>query len=453
MTLYTLDGAKVAVPATSQTGEIGADGTATVTLTTPVTVPKLWSAEKPNLYYVFYRLSDGNQTVERVQDRIGFRKVELKKGVFTVNGVPVKFCGTCRHEEFSPYGKNPRTDFEDYHYPSLQDPLILTPASTHGINPAAQGAAVAMHASRHAPLPSIGLLLLALLLPLFTACDGPLATLMVSTPNRFNPLVCECNPLPPIEAIGTDQHFTVSVGPPKAALSVSVVEPSSGGIPAPAKGTVLVVHGIFGRSLTMLHTAHRLAEAGYRAVLVDLRGHGRSTGEYLTYGTQEARDLSQVIDVLQARGLAGGPIGVYGISYGATTSIHLAALDRRVKAVVAVEPFSMVRSELAHFAAIVPQQTFEQALREAGCIAGFDPDGSDAADAIGRTSAPVLLMHGTDDWIVPYWNSVLLRQEAVAPCELVTFPQRGHQSLWLDFDGELARRAVQWFDRWLVMPE
>jgi beta-galactosidase/beta-glucuronidase len=89
----------------SQAGDIGADGVATVVLTAPVTAPKLWSAEKPNLYYVFYRLSDGNQTVvERVQDRIGFRKVELKNGVVQVNGVPVKFTGVCRHEEFSPYG-------------------------------------------------------------------------------------------------------------------------------------------------------------------------------------------------------------------------------------------------------------------------------------------------------------------------------------------------------------
>ena len=103
--LRSLDGAKVTLPAMSQTGEIGADGSATVALSAPVTAPRLWSAEKPNLYYVFYRLSDGNQTiVERVQDRIGFRNVELKDGVFMLNGVPVKFTGVCRHEEFSPYG-------------------------------------------------------------------------------------------------------------------------------------------------------------------------------------------------------------------------------------------------------------------------------------------------------------------------------------------------------------
>ncbi len=103
--LYSLDGSKVAIPAMSQAGDIDAEGSATVALSVPVTAPKLWSAEKPNLYYVFYRLSDDNQTVvERVQDRIGFRKVELKNGVFEVNGVPVKFTGVCRHEEFSPYG-------------------------------------------------------------------------------------------------------------------------------------------------------------------------------------------------------------------------------------------------------------------------------------------------------------------------------------------------------------
>jgi len=98
--LYSLDGIKVALPAMRQAADIGADGFATVVLTAPVMAPRLWSAEKPNLYYVFYSLSDGRRTVERVQDRIGFRKVEIKGGVLMVNGVPVKLTGTNRHEEF-----------------------------------------------------------------------------------------------------------------------------------------------------------------------------------------------------------------------------------------------------------------------------------------------------------------------------------------------------------------
>jgi beta-galactosidase len=102
--LYNLDGTKVETPAMTQSGDIGAEGTATVNLSAPVTAPKLWNAEKPNLYYVLYRLSDGANNVERVQDRIGFRKIEMKNGVVHLNGVVIKFAGTCRHEEYSPYG-------------------------------------------------------------------------------------------------------------------------------------------------------------------------------------------------------------------------------------------------------------------------------------------------------------------------------------------------------------
>jgi beta-galactosidase/beta-glucuronidase len=102
--LYSLDGAKVKLPAMSQAGDIGADGFGTVVLTAPVIAPKLWSAEKPNLYYVFYSLSDGKRAVERFQDRIGFRKVELKGGLLMVNGAVVKLTATNRHEEFSPFG-------------------------------------------------------------------------------------------------------------------------------------------------------------------------------------------------------------------------------------------------------------------------------------------------------------------------------------------------------------
>ncbi len=102
--LYGLDGVKAAVPAMSQSGEIGADGSATVTLTAPVTAPKLWSAEKPNLYYILLHVTGPNNAAETVQERFGFKKVEVKNGVVLWNGAVIKCTGTCRHEEFSPYG-------------------------------------------------------------------------------------------------------------------------------------------------------------------------------------------------------------------------------------------------------------------------------------------------------------------------------------------------------------
>jgi beta-galactosidase len=101
--LYGFDGKMVSVPAMEQSGKIGSDGVGTVTLAAPVKSPQLWSAEKPNLYYVLLRLDSG-RTTERVQERFGFRQIENRNGVLLWNGVPIKCTGTCRHEEFSPYG-------------------------------------------------------------------------------------------------------------------------------------------------------------------------------------------------------------------------------------------------------------------------------------------------------------------------------------------------------------
>jgi pimeloyl-ACP methyl ester carboxylesterase len=286
-------------------------------------------------------------------------------------------------------------------------------------------------------------------------CAGPLAGAMVSAPNRFNPLAGDRLPLPPMESWVADRHLWVRVGPPEATLSVAILEPADAAAPC---GTVLVLHGIFTRGITMLPQARALSRAGYRAVLVDLRGHGRSTGKYLTYGVREAQDVSQVIDALERQQLIDGEIGVWGISYGATTAIHLAACDSRVRAVVAVEPFGMVRPEMRHFgdlmmpevACFVSDAQFQRIVDQAAAKAGFDPDGADAVDAIARTSAPVLLVHGTDDRVVPYWNSVALQQAAPDHSERIPIPGGGHTSLWFDCGGRVSSNAIAWFDRWLA---
>jgi beta-galactosidase len=101
--LYGFDGKKISAPAMRQVGNIGTDGVGTIAFDVPIKAPKLWSAEKPNLYYLLLRVDSGG-TKEYVEERFGFRKVENRNGVLLWNGVPIKCAGTCRHEEFSPYG-------------------------------------------------------------------------------------------------------------------------------------------------------------------------------------------------------------------------------------------------------------------------------------------------------------------------------------------------------------
>lgn len=58
-----------------------------------------WSAEIPNLYTMLITLLDDNgNTVQVIPNKIGFRKIEIKKGQLLVNGKPVLIKGTNRHE-------------------------------------------------------------------------------------------------------------------------------------------------------------------------------------------------------------------------------------------------------------------------------------------------------------------------------------------------------------------
>ena len=74
--------------------------------------------------------------------------------------------------------------------------------------------------------------------------------------------------------------------------------------------------------------AVRLAEDGWRCVLVDLRGHGKTNGRRIYFGVQEARDLGQLLDRLARDGELAGPVAVVGESYGAALALRWKGEDR-----------------------------------------------------------------------------------------------------------------------------
>jgi len=59
---------------------------------------KPWSAETPNLYTLYIILKKGNDVLEVVRQRVGFRHIEIKGGQLLVNGQPILIKGADRHE-------------------------------------------------------------------------------------------------------------------------------------------------------------------------------------------------------------------------------------------------------------------------------------------------------------------------------------------------------------------
>jgi beta-galactosidase len=61
--------------------------------------PLKWSAEKPDLYTLVLELQNsGGHVLEIVEEKIGFRELEIKNAQLLVNGIPVMIKGVNRHE-------------------------------------------------------------------------------------------------------------------------------------------------------------------------------------------------------------------------------------------------------------------------------------------------------------------------------------------------------------------
>jgi len=294
-----------------------------------------------------------------------------------------------------------------------------------------------------------------------TGCASMLAPWIAHTPNHKRAIDPAFDPPEALlSVIGVDQQFRVNIDEPAASLQVWVMEPSLRELDdnATPKGTVLVLHGIRGNPLWIHNWASRLTARGYRAVLVATRGHGRSTGDFQTFGVQEARDVSHIIDDLQQRNLAGDTVGVMGISYGAATAIHAAAIDERIVAVAAVAPFSDIRVVIPRFlrtitplpGLLITNDDYQLAIDLAGETAGFDPHDARTIDAIQQTTTPILLMHGGLDMLVPNSHSKRLHAAAPDHSQYVEIFGAGHLSIMCDLTGQVTRNAGRWFDDYLA---
>ena len=82
--------------------------------------PILWNAENPQLYTLILR--DGDEVIVQ---KIGFRKAEVKDGVFYFNNQPIKFKGVNRHDS------DPKTGYAISYAQALKDLQLM---KQHNIN-------------------------------------------------------------------------------------------------------------------------------------------------------------------------------------------------------------------------------------------------------------------------------------------------------------------------------
>jgi pimeloyl-ACP methyl ester carboxylesterase len=333
-------------------------------------------------------------------------------------------------------------------------------------------------------------LLIVCLLPVVLAgCNGIVANDLSEAPNLDSPMRGQDAPADLLADHHVSRQLRVNVGPPAASLSVWIVDPIVGpgkvwyypdalgganvGITIdttraatrpikPPKGTLFLLHGWGDDKEVAAYEFYSLvmASAGYRVVLVDLRGHGRSTGDRITFGAVESHDLVQVLDQLDHQGLIVGNVGIIGVSYGAATAICWAAIDPRVRAVVALEPFSSLRDSALDGGPLLlgsdrwmfSDRDLVDIVRQIGVLGRFDPDKSSPLAAITHMNTPILLIHGKSDTFLHPTESIRLHEAAPDHSRLILVDGANHLTLCLMAEKMITSEADEWFAEYLDPP-
>ena len=228
--------------------------------------------------------------------------------------------------------------------------------------------------------------------------------------------------------------------------------PARDGAPGPG---IVLVHGWESNRDRMLPNAQVLHAAGFHVLTFDVRGHGANPPEALPISVGEFRDdAAAALDVLLARpevtrgAFLGHSLGAVGADLAA------AEAGDRCAAVVSTsapsDPRRLTRQtfRLARLPIPEPVATPLAALTSRVYVRprGHRVAALDASRALAHYAGPILLVHGSDDSVVPAWHLGRLvraaesgRQQRIArglppggPIEQLLVPDGHHSWLYED---------------------
>lgn len=198
--------------------------------------------------------------------------------------------------------------------------------------------------------------------------------------------------------------------PPKGTKAIELTAADGTGLaawlaPAEAKKSttaVVLVHDAGGQRGDMARLARALSER-HDVVLLDLRGHGDSDDAPTTLGPAEADDVRAAIEAAIATG--DKRVALVGVGLGASAVLAAASGDSRVDGIVAVAPWPHVSEAVAaelEASDIALAWPADWATLVALLFrTGRDVTSADVMDTVTRTTAPILVVAGTEDDLLP----------------------------------------------------
>jgi pimeloyl-ACP methyl ester carboxylesterase len=212
-------------------------------------------------------------------------------------------------------------------------------------------------------------------------------------------------------------------------------------VPAPqARGTVVLVHGLNRSRIEMVKKVPFLHQAGWNALLFDLRHHGESGGSASTFGDRERLDVQAAREFARTRTAA--PVVLWGVSLGAAAATLAAASDPTVAGLVCDSTYRSLRDTVKHhltlfrrfrwWLRIVPSwPVASEVVWWMGRRGNFDPDAVDLVAAASRLGGrPVLFVCNSGDRRMPPEIAFELKAAAGGQARVLVVPGNSHGGAW-----------------------
>jgi uncharacterized protein len=186
------------------------------------------------------------------------------------------------------------------------------------------------------------------------------------------------------------------------------------GAARPGFPTVLYFHGNGGNLASRATRMAHYLKQGYGMTIMSYRGFGGSSG----HPSERANvaDALLAFDTLVASGTAAGDIVVYGESLGSGVATQVAAL-RPVGGVILDAPYTSTVDVGAGTYWFLPVRLLMA-------------DRYETIRHIRRVTAPLLVVHGEQDSIIPVAMGRAVHAAATSTKRIVTFPRAGHADHW-----------------------
>lgn len=177
------------------------------------------------------------------------------------------------------------------------------------------------------------------------------------------------------------------------------------GTPDGRAPAIAVIHGWGGSSDQLLPLAPLFHEAGYTLLLLDARNHGRSDGDGFSSMPRFAEDLGHGVDWLQGQpGVDPQRVFVVGHSVGAAAALLLASRRHDIAGVISIAAFAHPEEVMGRQLAALHLPRIPVGwlvLKYIEHAIGHRFDDIAPVNTIRRIEAPVLLVHGEADRLVP----------------------------------------------------